>query len=236
MREIAKADDWKGRRLPAGDLDGNLEFESHLLEFGWTRSNLENAPREGDLQNFLLENYNSVQLERKKLLRPLSPAQAKKNSMSSFIGTGAQPLHTDCAYQMIPPQFVMLKCISTGESRCATSIGSIVWEHLEAQKPVEIYQSIWTFWDRVSTSFYSTIVHGMGRQARIRFDPFCMKSADNIESVEYLSRNLMNYIDIKDEYLDDGQWLLINNWRVLHGRSLGANLSPSREIERSYWS
>lgn len=220
----------------AKNVSGSIEFWRHLSQFGWARSSLSNAPMEEKLQNLLFKNFNSSKIGVVKVLRPLTVVQAKQNSMSSFIGTGAQPLHTDCAYQSIPPRFVLLKCISKGEHQCPTNIGEIMWRRLETDRPAEIYDAVWTFWNHLSHSFYSTIVHGVGDQARMRFDPFCMKLAGNIKDSNSLSGILLKYMNIRSEYLNDGEWLLINNWRVVHGRGLGAELSPTRRIERSYWS
>ena len=67
---------------------------------------------------------------------------------------------------------------------------------------------------------------------RIRFDPFCMTPPLETDSVAHAAERIKEYAEIDAVEYDRGDCLLLDNWRVLHGRGEGAAAAPSRRLQR----
>lgn len=48
------------------------------------------------------------------VLRPLAPEAARPRSLSALHGSNTFPLHTDGAYRLLPPRFIVLACQCPG--------------------------------------------------------------------------------------------------------------------------
>ncbi len=149
-------------------------------------------------------------------LLPTEAEEAKSRSLSKIHDVGEFPLHNDTAHWLTPCRYVMLACVSPGSGSRPTLLMDT------RQLPLNEYQSslIHTTPLRITNgrnSFFSTILS----KARpfVRFDPGCMTATttDGAKALAVLARQ--NWPD----YIETVEWkagtvLVIDNWRMLHGR------------------
>ena len=108
-------------------------------------------------------------------LIPYKAASAPLGSMSSITGTGEQPMHTDGAFLPLPPRFIVLQCLNTGESPCPTHLWIVDHGTILRDRPRPLADPHWVFQGGGHSPFYSSIVEVRGTEMRARFDPFCMR-------------------------------------------------------------
>lgn len=149
-------------------------------------------------------------------LLPLEADAAKPRSLSKVHAAGEFPLHIDTAHWLTPCRYVMLACVSPGSASRPTLL-------MDTRRlPLNDHQSslLHSTPLRVTNgrnSFFSTILS----KARpfVRFDPGCMTATtpDGTNALAVLERQ--NWPD----YIETIQWktgtvLVMDNWRMLHGR------------------
>lgn len=164
-------------------------------------------------------------------LVPLHAEHANTNSLSMQHGFGAFPLHIDGAHLSQPPRFLLLACVSPGFPPVPTTLVHFhklnlleVERQLCESAPFHVRNGRW--------SFYSSIL--VRSRPFVRFDQGCMKPmfADG--------RRAMTAITLRAAELGPTvfNWkardiLIIDNWRVLHGRGLPSSVaSLDRHILR----
>jgi alpha-ketoglutarate-dependent taurine dioxygenase len=149
-------------------------------------------------------------------LLPTEAAAAKTQSLSRIHAVGEFPLHIDTAHWLTPCRYVMLACVSPGSGCRSTLLMDArslpVNEHQTAllrSTPLRVTNG--------RNSFFSTIL--CKTRPFVRFDPGCMTATtpDGAKALAVLARQ--NWPD----YIETVQWktgtvLVIDNWRMLHGR------------------
>lgn len=160
---------------------------------------------------------------------------APRASMSSFVGTGEQPMHTDVSYMPVPPRYVALQCLASGENACPTHLWVVDSTRLFENCPSTLTAPWWVFHDRVHPAFYGSVVRNHRRNFMIRFDPFCMRAAESCKStIQDVENTLRRYtLRLKFEWAV-GDLLIFDNWLCLHARGAGADRAPSRRLRRWY--
>lgn len=158
-------------------------------------------------------------------LRPVDPAQAMPNSLSARYGKGAQPLHTDGAHMVEPPDIVILACATT------SATPTILWNrqrygHAVTRLPEYVHHGVFLI-SSGKDSFFSTAYSGQ----HFRYDPGCMLPCD--ARARQTARFFIEVEKYADQHVwsEPGQVLLIDNRRVLHARA-SAVQEPQREIQR----
>lgn len=168
-----------------------------------------------------------------RVLRPHDRSAAPTASMSSFTGLSAQPPHTDGAHKPRPPRYVMLKCLNPGESDCPTVVATLDWNRLDRDWPQALARRDWVIQGSPSSPFYGSVLErGRGNFSRVRFDRYCMRAPRGTQSAQEIADDLMRYATTTKISYQTGECLLLDNWRVLHGRAEGAAHSPSRRLQR----
>lgn len=144
-------------------------------------------------------------------------AAARRNSASGIYGLSAFPLHTDYAHLARPPRYLLLRS-HLGEASTATtllnpkiSLGSD-WEEL-------VRTSTW----RISSgrSIRAGSMRISGTSFGFRWDPHLMRPLNSaaIEASNIMALPMQSSTDIHNYvWNNSSQVLLIDNWRVLHGR------------------
>lgn len=162
-----------------------------------------------------------VQLD---ILRPVDQGNAPRRSLSSRYGTGPQPLHTDGAHLISPPDIVILA----------------------AEKPSPVPTLLWrdTFLN-LEPGLREDLAHGQfvvddGKArflapsydcGRYRFDPGCMRPADS------RAHRVLAYFEEARSGATPFRWtapnqvLVLDNRTVLHARA-DAAADPKRELGR----
>src|ERR1017187_3282214 len=149
-------------------------------------------------------------------LQPMEAEAAKPQSLSKVHAVGEFPLHIDTAHWLTPCRYVMLACVSPGSASRPTLL-------LDARLlPLNEHQSslLHSTPLRVTNgrnSFFSSILS----KARpfVRFDPGCMTATttDGPKAPPDLARH--NWSDyIEPVHWKPGTVLVMDNWRMLHGR------------------
>jgi hypothetical protein len=149
-------------------------------------------------------------------LLPMESDAAKPRSLSNVHAVGEFPLHVDTAHWLTPCRYIMLACVSPGSASRPTQL-------LDARRlPLNEHQSLLLHSTplRVTNgrnSFFSTIFS----KARpfVRFDPGCMKATTTGggKALAILAKD--NWPDhIQTVCWRAGTVVVIDNWRMLHGR------------------
>jgi hypothetical protein len=171
----------------------------------------------------------------RKLLRPYSTDRAPPYSMSAVTGTGPQPMHTDCAYLPCPPRYVMLACVSPGESECRTRLWVLDWSALLACPDSGLCRPGWIVrgGGRYPAFYAQVLNRSFDGQPFIRFDPCCMTPPNHDKpAIREVSNTLEACANPQEISWVRGSAVLFDNWRCLHGRGFGAERAPGRRLER----
>lgn len=163
-------------------------------------------------------------------LLPTEAAAAKPRSLSKVHAVGEFPLHIDTAHWLTPCRYVMLACVSPGSANRPTLLMDM------RRLPLNHHQSslLHSTPLRVTNgrnSFFSTILS----KARpfVRFDPGCMTAttADGVKALALLAKE--NWRDhIEAVFWVAGTVVVIDNWRMLHGRGHADCPDSDRRILR----
>lgn len=170
-------------------------------------------------------------------LRPRKSTAPLMNQYSGTYGTGAFPLHSDLAHWYIPPRYVMLRCMVGARDVETTlvpysAIASVVAERILKQALVVPRRK-----SKTQTICPIPIVFEHDRTWGLRWD-FLFLSPIN-EAARRISEAIASQRwPIEDTIpvtlLAPGDTVIIDNWRMLHGRSAVSENSMNRVIERIY--
>ncbi len=156
-----------------------------------------------------------------------SEGNARAGSKSSIRGLGPFPLHTDCAYSDPPPRYVLLRSVG-GRPSCPTTI--LLFEKLEISEQLrqDLSSGLWICSNKRHSRICSVINPGF-----VIWDTDCMRPADKIakRASQELDEKLGNATVVEHRWNDESSVLIIDNWRVLHGRGT-ARYSEGRVLER----
>lgn len=167
-------------------------------------------------------------------LRPKSPEEAKPNTYSGNYGRGEFPLHTDLAHWVVPPRYLMLRCVTPAEGVATRLVDGwqVVREIGETQmtrtlvrprRPIENSLPLLRLLDSRDRAgrfirWDGLFIVPAGSEYQERFEAV----AAYLESVSAGEVSLGAKADV----------LVIDNWRMLHGR--GKAGVGDRQIDRVY--
>jgi hypothetical protein len=171
-------------------------------------------------------------------LVPRNAVDAPPNTYSGNFGKSDFPLHTDLAHWAVPPRFLALRC-TKGTPHVLTRI-------IDANVLIEAFGYI---------ALRRTLVHprrplngrkqllrllnsSSGGASIFRWDSLFLRSA-SVESenvftrvLEFLKKARPHEIGL----VNSGDTLIVDNWRMLHGRSSAPEGASERQMERAYLS
>lgn len=170
-------------------------------------------------------------------LTPKEVSDASPNTYSGNFGTSSFPLHTDLAHWARPPRYLVLRCIR-GSADVATRlqdgkllIAEIGVETLrmalvQPRRPMHNGRQLLRILERVDEVDI----------LRIRWDSIYLRSATSTaqEVLDRIACYLKRVQPVDVVLQQPGDTLLIDNWRVLHGRSATTRDASSRHIDRVY--
>ena len=158
-------------------------------------------------------------------LMPREHTEAFVSSLSYQFGLNPFPMHTDTAHRPIPCRFIVLACARDGTRPTPTKLldsknlnFSTSEERLTRSAPFLVKNG--------RRSFYSTIASNS--RSFLRVDPGCMipTNSDGRTILSKYSQE-QNEVSIIDHDWSVGDLLIIDNWRMLHGR--GSKQEPSSD-------
>lgn len=169
------------------------------------------------------------------LVQTLTPRQKEnelKNIYSGNFGLDDFPFHTDLAHWYVPPRYLFLRCIVPGPDVATKLIDSrdicgdidadiFSRSHFKPRKRLDKAANLLKIKQGEIFRWDSIFIEPANSNAEM----LKLKIQDAISNAKYISLNLDR----------SGQCLLIDNWRILHGRSAVSKKSMGRRIERVYF-
>lgn len=180
----------------------------------------------------ILEGFSSIQS-----LTPKSENNATPNTYSGNYGLGEFPFHTDLAHWALPPRYVVLRC-EEGVSGVSTRVidGINVIDSLGEEF---LYRSLVT--PRRPTQYGYHLLRIVDKKNQdnslvFRWDSLYLRAANKTAAtaLDKISQLINSYTPLEFFLINRGDTLIVDNWRILHGRSLVCADSMSRNIKRAY--
>lgn len=160
------------------------------------------------------------------LVEPLTPHDAHPRSLSARYGLDALPLHVELSHRPRPCRYLLLGCVDPGASSTDTSL--LDWPTLSfSSEEQRLLESAPVLVRTGRRSFYSTILSI--KRAFIRYDPGCLEAVDDRgrAALRLVEDRLAAGASHRYRWRR-GDVLIIDNWRVLHGRGPSAVRSGRR--------
>lgn len=170
-------------------------------------------------------------------LRPRATMEVGQNQYSGHYGLGAFPVHTDLAHWALPPRYLLLRCIA-GFDDVFTCI--LPWTQIvETLGKSALGKAVFVVRNRRNGS--SGLVRAMSQYAQtdvFRWDQVFLRPLNQQahELAKVMADPKWNCEVINIQLRQPGDAVLIDNWRMLHGRSAVPWQSKARHLERVYLS
>ncbi len=170
-------------------------------------------------------------------LQPQTTANAFANRYSGEYGLAEFPLHTDLAHWAQPPRYFMLRCRNGSRS---VSTRLLVASALTSVLDILTLRRALVRPRRASGDASLTLLPLMFRQGGVsgfRWDPLFLVPMN--EPANRVSETMRRKSWDQSKCLaliEPGDTLLVDNWRILHGRSEVSLNDADRRIERVYLS
>lgn len=184
------------------------EVEAAARELGWTAV----PTRPGDAD--------------RTTLRPTSSGMAHPRSLSAVYGLGEQPLHTDGAHHLQPPDIVVL------QSPAGSLTGTALWAPLEVTEAISV--DAWTNGLFIVSSGGRTCLAPALCAGQLRFDPGCMTPADNLARQVVTEAKAARATCHSFAWDAPGTTLFINNRHTLHARNAVTAREDRRIVRIAY--
>jgi L-asparagine oxygenase len=169
-------------------------------------------------------------------LRPKRPKASTPNTYSGNFGHGVFPLHTDLAHWSRPPRYLALRCLS-GSDDVATLV--LNGDDLVAKiGPVTMRRAL--VQPRRPLAGMRVLLRlrecGDDKEPLIRWDALFLRPAtpSSRETFQEIEAYLCTAKPTTIVLLKRGDTLLLDNWRMLHGRARVPKIARDRHIERAY--
>lgn len=190
-------------------------------------------PRGANPINYALEKIREPEAYRLapvESLMPRSQSEARINSLSRIHGRGRQPPHTDGAHQERPPKFILLWSENATTAHATTHIRRLDTSLLTPRFWGELSDSVWMVRTSATRFHYRRAVES---DELVRWDSGCFQKCivGNLSANE-VDQELEKLPAIEFSW-SSTRALLLDNRRVLHGRSDATNeVDENRIIKR----
>ena len=166
------------------------------------------------------------------MLRPTQENAARPHSLSANHSTGAFPYHIDTAHWAVPCRYLILGCVDPGSGNRRTTLVDSVAMRLSRQQLALLASSPLRIVNG-RHSFFSTVVRP-GRPY-VRYDMGCMRAVtEDGKRAIAVFRECLQSMRASEVYWRSGDILIVDNWRVLHGRSDANSADLNRMLMRIY--
>lgn len=180
----------------------------------------------------VVDGLNAVQT-----LKPHCSDESPPNTYSGNFGTAEFPPHTDLAHWAAPPRFVGLRCVHG-----AVDVTTRLWDGkallssvgvealrralVQPRRPLRNGKQLLRLLERNADS----------HEYMLRWDSLYLRPATRWSEQVFAEslRHLSSVASIDVMLLDAGDMLIVDNWRVLHGRSSTPAITHHRHIDRAY--
>ncbi|WP_077228592.1 TauD/TfdA family dioxygenase [Sphingomonas hengshuiensis] len=161
---------------------------------------------------------------------PRVRTEAHPRSQSATHGLDALPLHVELSHRSVPCRYVVLGCADPGHPGSATT--TLEWRTLGfTADEIALLKGAPLLIRNGRRSFYSTALPRDGRF--LRYDRECVEAVDarGHAALEAIRARLSS-VTPTAHCLQRGEVLVIDNWRMLHGREVVAEHSGRRLTRR----
>jgi hypothetical protein len=170
-------------------------------------------------------------------LRPRIKGEGGRNQYSGHFGLGVFPLHTDLAHWAVPPHYFLLRCVA-GSNDVLTRVLS--WTPIVESVGAAVLRKA-VFAARKKRIGCSGLVRAMSQhedKVVFRWDPIFIKplTEQALLLADVLHDSVWNERASTFLLERPGDTLIVDNWRMLHGRGEVLPESTGRRIERVYLS
>ena len=153
-------------------------------------------------------------------LRVQEAGDAPPGSMSSIVGTEAQPMHTDGAFLPEPPRYAIFHCLHPGSAGRSTRIWTLDPSRPNMGLPISFSKISWIVRPTECRAFYCPIIDVARGHQRLRYDPLCMAAISKDKHGILAIEDEIARVSLKNEIVwAHGDLLVLDNWRCLHGRA-----------------
>ena len=151
------------------------------------------------------------------------------NTLSARYGHAELPHHTECAYWKSPPRYLGVWCEVAGTQQQATTFADVseVWETLHKTQQSHPSGVLLTRGER---SFRTSVVDVTVPGGRLRWDPHCLVFDD--PKWQRQANQILSRPRVQTHQWSAGDFLILNNWRVLHGRGSSKSPDYTRRLHR----
>jgi len=171
----------------------------------------------------------SIAVER---ISPKTRDQARLGTLSALYGLESFPLHTERAHWVTPPHYVVFRSVGAATARPTTFVDSD-----GLTNKTRLLQRLATVPWRVTwgdTAFDAPVLTAVSDASRrFRYDPCCMTVRDrrHMDLAAELDEEL-GQLRMTEHFWKADSALIIDNWRVLHGRGPSLTADFDRVLER----
>lgn len=213
------------------DIRNQLACEGYALlrEYDPHRSTAEVTASFGEALR--LSDFDAVQV-----LTLREQGDSTPNTYSGNYGKREFPLHSDLAHWVLPPRYLLLRCV-TGVAGVMTrlldsrdlisAIGALPLTRtlVQPRRPLAGRRSLLRLLDSRD-----------GRGRFFRWDSLFVEPATptSEETFEAVAQYLRTATAAEYSLIACGDTLLIDNWRMIHGRSAATASESTRRVERVY--
>jgi L-asparagine oxygenase len=169
-------------------------------------------------------------------LTPKSKDGSTPNAYSGIFGYNQFPLHTDLAHWRIPPRFLVLRCIR-GFAAVSTLLvdgaqivscndrGVFSRTLVRPRRPIRGSLPLLRLYDRQQ-----------GDRGLLRWDEVFIRAATQMSELgmRKFKEALARTGPMEVSLVREGDMVVLDNWRMLHGRSVVPVESRGRVLERAY--
>lgn len=150
------------------------------------------------------------------IVRPRAILDAHPRSLSRRYGLDMLPLHTELSHRPRPCRHLLLGCIECGSPSTASIL--LDWHTLVlTPEDLHLLESTPVLVRSGRNSFYSTILPP--NRTFLRYDPGCLEAVnDQGQKALRLVQNRISNVLPKEHHWSPDDILIIDNWRILHGR------------------
>lgn len=169
-------------------------------------------------------------------LKPRKPSDEFRNQYSGIYGLDEFPFHSDLAHWFIPPRYLMLRCIR-GSKDVTTNLLPFSSFERKFRENVLKFALVAPRRKNKSQTICPMPVKFKGLENDgVRWDLTFLQPLNDSAREAY---QIMSTTSWNDEMIsvcleNAGDTLIIDNWKMLHNRSLVPLSSQNREIERVY--
>lgn len=168
-------------------------------------------------------------------LVPREKASATPNTYSGNYGRGGFPLHTDLAHWSLPPHYFVLRCVVGAEGVATRLVDGN--ELIAAVGGSKMSRAL--VQPRRPLAGQLSLLHLLDSHAGenvLRWDDLFLvpATAEGRIAAEAVRRHLAHTKHIEISLAKPGDTLIVDNWRMLHGRTAVSG-TATRRLDRGYF-